>query len=158
MKRFLLIYLALLVVLIMILYSCGSSGSNGPDVTIAGTWNLVQEYSNEGEGTPLEEFPLSKCNKMTTLEIFDSGRFIEKSYYEDSSISGECAKDSEDTKGDWKKGPNGMFLFIYDKNNALFLKGSTVTVEKGNLVVTSVYTDGDLGSGTILKFMYSRVL
>ncbi len=157
MKKLLRAYTTRWIVLGLIFYSCGSSGAKAPDITIIGTWKLKQEYNNEGGDTPLKEFPLSACDKETTLEILSFGRFAEKSYYEDSSIAGECAKDSQDTKGDWKKSANGMYLFMYDNNNALMLKGSTVTIEKGDLIVYATYTDKDLGPKTKLKFVYARV-
>ncbi len=157
MKKLLPTYAAHLIVLTLMLCSCVSSGTHYPEVTLEGTWQLKQQYNNEGEDTPLKEFPLSDCNKNTTLEISDNGRFIEKNYYEDSNISGECAKDSADTKGDWKKGSNDMFVFIYDKNSAVLFKGATVTVENGDLIVSAIYHDRDFGPRTILKFMYSRI-
>lgn len=157
MKRDLLFFTTRLLVLGLIFYSCGSSGTKTKDVAITGVWQLKQEYNNEGGDTPLKEFPLSTCDKATTLEILNSGRFIEKSYYEDSSIAGECVKDSQDTKGDWKRSANGGFLFKYDSNNALSIKGSTVTVEKGELVVYTIYNDKDLGPKTKLRFIYTKV-
>ncbi len=157
MKKFLLVHVACFIVFTYIFYSCSSSDTNTKDLVIAGTWHLKQEYSNEGEDTPLKEFPLSDCDKETTLEILISGKFIEKNYYKDSSIAGGCGKDSQDTKGNWKESVEGMYLFMYDISNALALKGSTVTIEKGDLVINSIYNDKDLGRGRQLKFIYSRV-
>ncbi|GAA4275047.1 hypothetical protein U6A24_16910 [Aquimarina gracilis] len=157
MRKLLRAYATRWIVLLLIFYSCGSSGAKAPEVTITGSWKLIQEYSNEGEDTPLKEFLLSTCDKETTLEIFDTGKFLEKSYYENSSMAGECAKDSQDTNGKWKKSTNGMYLFMYQKNNALMLKGATVTIEKGNLVVNAIYNDKDLGPKTQLRFIYARV-
>ncbi len=157
MKKLLRTYAARFVALGLIFYSCGSSGADTPEVTISGTWKLKKEYNNEGENTPLKEFPLSTCDKATTLEIFSTGRFIEKSYYEDSIIIGECAKDSQDTKGDWEKSANGKYLFMYDNNNALSVKGATVTIEKGDLIVNMIYHDKDLGPKTKLRFIYAKV-
>ena len=157
MQKLLLSYVARLTMLGVLFFSCGSGGTKTQNITIVGTWKLKQEYSNEGGDTPLKEFPLSTCDKATTLEIMKSGRFVEKSYYENSSIAGECAKNSSDTRGDWKKGPGGMFLFVYDKDNTLSLIGSKVTLENGELIISAVYTDRDMGPRTKLKFIYSKV-
>ncbi len=157
MKKLLPVFATRLLMLGLIFYSCGSSGANAPEVSIVGIWKLKQQYNNAGGDTPLKEFLLSECDKTTTLEIFKNGRFVEKSYYENSSIAGECAKDSQDTKGNWKKNTNGHYLFMYDSNNALSLKGSTVTIIDGDLVINAVYNDKDLGPKTKLRFVYARV-
>ncbi|WP_109301903.1 hypothetical protein [Aquimarina sp. AU474] len=159
MKKLLLAPMMWLAVLSVLFYSCGSSGAKVPESTIVGTWQLTQEFNNEGRDTPLKEFPLSHCDKKTTLEIMESGRFIEKSYYKSLSIAGECVKDNRETKGIWRKGnqDQGVFLFIYDPDTALSIKGSTITIENGNLIVLAVYNDIDLGPRTKLKFIYSKV-
>ncbi|MCK8523215.1 hypothetical protein M0D21_16670 [Aquimarina sp. D1M17] len=157
MKKLLLVYTLRFFAFCILMCSCGSGGNNTPETTIIGVWKLKQEYSNEGGDTPLKEFPLSNCDKATTLEILKSGRFVEKSYFESSNLLGDCSKDDQETKGDWKRNPEGMFLFIYDKNNILSLVGSVVTIENGNLVVSTVYNDRDLGPRTKLKFIYSKV-
>ncbi len=159
MKKLLLAPMMWLAVFSVLFYSCGSSGAKIPESTIIGTWQLRQEFNNEGNDTPLTEFPLSQCDKATTLEIMESGRFVEKSYYKSSSIAGECIKDNRETKGVWRKGKQdqGMFFFIYDKDTVLSLKGSKITIENGNLVVLTVYNDQDLGPRTKLKFIYSKV-
>ncbi|MBQ0735210.1 hypothetical protein [Aquimarina celericrescens] len=155
--KLLLVYIVRFIMLSLIFCSCGSSGSNTQDISITGKWKLQQEYTNAGQDTPLKEFPLSSCDMQTTLEVLNTGKFIEKNYYEDSSIGGECGKDSQDTKGDWKKSNDGKYLFLYDKNNPLKLRGSLVSIENGNLVVNCVYNDRDFGPNTKLKFIYARV-
>jgi len=157
MDKFLRTNSARLVVLILMVYSCGSSYASACQERITGKWQLRHEYNNEGEGTPLKEFPLSKCDKQTTLEILNNGRFIEKSYYESSSLAGECAKDTEETTGDWKKTSGNGFTFLYDKNIVVTPIESKVSIEKGKLKVTLAYNDSDSGHKITLKFIYVRI-
>ncbi|PKV48940.1 hypothetical protein ATE84_0956 [Aquimarina sp. MAR_2010_214] len=156
MKRLLPVYITFLVLTLFGIYSCGKSDSNTSDIMIVGMWQLKQEFSNEEENAPLEEFPLTSCEKMTTLEVLLNGRFIEKNYYDDFGTGGECIKDTEDTRGNWKKESDGTFYFIYDKSEILLFNKSYVTIKNGNLVVTIEYDDPDLGYETTLKFVYAK--
>ncbi len=158
MKNFLCIGVLRFTVLIFILclFSCESSSLNTSEITLTGTWFLKQEYSNEGGDTPLKEFLLSDCEKKTTLEILDNGKFIEKSYYSDLGTGGECLKDSEDTVGNWEKNPEGEINITYDENDTFNFTKSEVRIEKGYLIVTLVYDDPDLGLKTVLKFIYTK--
>ncbi len=159
MKKFLLGYIGRLTVLILMsfLYSCANNVSNTSETTFTGKWQLKKEYSNEGVDTALKEFPLSACDKSTILEIMPNGKFVEKSYYEDTGTGGECIKDNQDTKGKWKKGRGDFFRFVYDENDSFLFKKSKITIENGDLIVALVHNDPDLESETILKFIYSRV-
>ncbi len=154
MKKLLPVCVALLVTLGI--YSCNNSGANTPEIIIDGTWQLKQEFSNEGEHTPLKEFPLSDCDKQTTLEIFPCGKFIEKSYYDDLGTGGECIMDTEETKGKWKNETDNTFIFTYNNSNALLIRKSQVTIQNKDLVIVSVYNDPDLGPKTTLKFIYTK--
>jgi hypothetical protein len=156
MKRLLLAHVMFLVLTLFGMYSCKMSDSNISNSMIVGIWQLKQEFSNEEEGSPLEEFPLS-CEKLTTLEILTNGKFVEKSYYENFGTGGECTKDTEDTIGSWKKKSDGIFYFIYNQNETLLFNESYVTVKNGYLGVTIVYDDPDLGYETTLKFIYKKV-
>ncbi|MBP2833361.1 hypothetical protein J8281_14290 [Aquimarina sp. U1-2] len=147
----------LLILSLLLCTSCGSSDTHTQENSIIGKWKLQQEYSNEGRDTPLKEFPLSQCDKETTLEVLDTGIFVEKNYYEDSSIGGECGKDSQDTRGGWKKSSPNTYLFTYDKSNPLLLRRSVVNVVRGDLIVNVTYNDRDLGPNTKVKFIYAKV-
>ncbi|WP_109851060.1 hypothetical protein [Aquimarina sp. AU58] len=156
MKRLLPAYATFLVLTLFGIYSCGKGDSNASNIMIVGIWQLKQEFSNEEENAPLEEFPLSSCEKMTTLEVLKNGRFIEKNYYDNFGTGGECIKDTEDTHGSWEKESEGIFYFMYDKSEILLFNKSYVTVKNGDLVVTIEYDDPDLGYETTLKFIYSK--
>ncbi|GGX29823.1 hypothetical protein [Aquimarina muelleri] len=158
MKRLLLVYIAFLNLLFFGVYSCKNNDSNISKATIAGTWQLEEEFSNDENSSQLKEFPLSSCDKMTTLDIFESGKFIEKSYYNNFGTGGECIKDTEEIHGIWKKGYKEIFHFIYDKNNTLFFTKSYVVLKNEKLEVTIQYEDPDLEGETILKFIYTKKL
>lgn len=156
MNKLLLVYVTLLAVTLLGVYSCGRKDSNTSKISIVGIWQLKQEFSNEGEDLPLEEFPLSSCEKLTTLEVLLDGKFIEKSYYNDFGTGGECIKDTEDTKGNWEKESNGTFYFTYNQNDVLLFNKAEVTLKNGNLVITIEYDDPDLGYEVLLKFIYTK--
>ncbi len=156
MKRLLLIYIVLSILILFGTYSCKNNDSNTSKTTIVGIWQLEQEFSNDGNSDQLKEFPLSLCDKMTTLNIFKSGKFIEKSYYDDFGTGGECIKDTEETQGIWEKGSIGVFHFMYDKNNILSFTKSDVVLKNGKLEITIDYEDPDLEYKTMLKFIYSK--
>lgn len=154
MKRLLLVYIVLLI--LFGTYSCKNNDSNTSKNTIVGIWQLEQEFSNDGNSDLLKEFPLSSCDKMTTLNIFENGKFIEQSYYDDFGTGGECIMDTEETKGIWKEGSNGIFYFTYNKNNILIFTKSDVVLKNGKLEITIEYEDPDLEYKTILKFIYTK--
>ncbi|WP_103068933.1 hypothetical protein [Aquimarina sediminis] len=158
MNKHLPVYVTLFAVALFGVYSCGKDKPNTSAASIVGIWQLKQEFSNEGEDTPLEEFPLSACEKLTTLAILKNGRFVEKSYYTDFGTGGECIKDTEDTHGNWEKESNGDFYFTYDQSNILLFNKSDVKLENENLVVLIEYDDPDLGYEIMLKFVYSKTL
>ncbi len=157
MNKLLPTYAMLIVVLFFGMYSCGGNDVNTSDGTIIGTWQLQQEFSNEEEGTPFKEFPLSPCEKLTTLEVLVTRKFVENSYYEDFGTGGECIKHTEETRGKWKEESDGGYNFSYDKKNLLSFTKSDAILKDGNLEVTVVYKDPDVGDNTTLKFIYSKM-
>ena len=76
MKRFLLIYILLLILILFGTYSCKNNDPSTSKSTIVGIWKLEQEFSNNGNSDQLKEFPLSSCDKMTTLKVLKSGKYI----------------------------------------------------------------------------------
>ncbi len=157
MKKFLLFHVALLALTSWIMGSCDVENRNTSEITIVGAWQLKKEFTNQGENTPLKEFPLSECDKKTTLEVLENGRFLEKSYYDDLTVRGECLKDTEETMGRWKRGSGDVFFFAYYKSEAILFSKSEVKIENGDLIITSTYNDPELGYGTILKFIYTKM-
>ncbi|MEW7289415.1 hypothetical protein [Aquimarina sp. 2304DJ70-9] len=159
MDKFLLGYTERLTVLILLLFlcSCANNVSNTLETTFTGKWQLKKEYSSEGVDASLKEFPLSACDKNTILEIMSNGKFIEKSYYEDTGTGGECIKDNQDIHGKWKRGRGNYFRFVYDEEDNFLFKKSKITIENGDLIVALVQNDPDFESETMVKFIYSKV-
>ncbi len=146
--------------LMLFLFSCEDNTSpptTTSEATIEGTWILSKEHSHEGDEDQFKEFPLSNCDKKTTLEITSNGRFVEKSYFEDPGTGGECIKNNQDIKGRWEKRNDGSFWLIFNENNNLVFEKSKGVIEKGDLIITLQYNDKNLESDTMLKFTYSRV-
>lgn len=142
--------------IILSLFACDKKTVGIDEEKLIGTWKLEQEYNNEGKNTPLKEFPLSDCDKKTTLLITANGNFIEKSYYEDLGTGGECIKDNQDTIGQWTKGKGDSFQFTYPQNENLLFRNSKVVIKDDHLIVTLMQEDSDLGTGTALKFVYVK--
>ncbi|TPN87942.1 hypothetical protein [Aquimarina algicola] len=158
MKRFLPVYVAFFAVTLLSVYSCEGNNAKTSENTIVGTWQLKQQFVNNEDGKSLEEFPLSSCEKGTTLQVLKWGRFVETSYYDGYGIGGECLKDTEETKGTWIKDKNKTYNFLYDKSNTIAFSSSKVSIEDNNtLVITITYDDRDHDYESTLKFIYTKI-
>ncbi len=157
MKRLLPVCILLFAGFVLMIFSCKRSDPDASSILLIGKWKLKQQFSSEGKNMGFEEFPLSFCEKMTTLEIAIDGSFVEKSYYEDFGTGGECLKDTEETLGNWKKEPDGTINFIYNQKSVLLFTKSDVVLKNGHLVITIAYDDPDLGHETTLQFIYTKV-
>lgn len=97
-------------------FSCDTDDSDssetGEVLSIEGKWQLEQYFTNDGaEDLLVAEASLSDCEKLSIIEVFETGVFMDTGYFT-SSADSQCVIESS-REGTWEFIISGVYGFSY---------------------------------------------
>lgn len=153
-------------ILSLAIISCGSDDSDNDNDTggegmdpvniIVGKWQLIQDFTNDGSGGPLQEVELTNCEKGSTIEIDENGSFVDTSI-EDGLDGGECETFIEN--GTWEETGDAEYRLTFDETSveegdAAF---GDAEIDNSQLILIYDFPSSNGGPNIIDKLIYTKV-